>query len=122
MTCDAINLDLFFFQQNVVTNLQHTDGTIEVSTHEVGKVEFIASRTYEHGASFLQTCDRLARNIVVCHQSTTVSITFKCLVEEFAVELIHINLDTKQLLIFLKEIYPGVNVACTVVAVNHSNE
>ena len=38
---DAVNADLLLLEQNVVTNLQHTDSTIEVGTHEVGKVELV---------------------------------------------------------------------------------
>ena len=41
MTGDAVYLDLLFLQQDVVTNLQHADGTIEVAAHEVGQVELI---------------------------------------------------------------------------------
>ena len=59
MTGDAVNLDLLFLEQDVVTNLQHTDGTIEVGAHKVGQVELIAGRANEHRTTLGQTCYRL---------------------------------------------------------------
>ena len=119
---DAIHTDHLFLEEDVVTDLQHTDGTVEVGTHEVGEVELVVGRTHEHGATFCQSGDRLTTDIVVGHQTTAVGVTLQSLVEELAVEFVHIYLDTKQLLIFLKETHPGVDVAGAVVAVDHGDE
>ena len=60
MTGDAVNLDLLFLEQDVVTNLEYTDGTIKVSTHKIGQVELVAGRANEHWTTLSQTCYRLA--------------------------------------------------------------
>ena len=60
MTGDAVNLDLLFLQQDIVTNLEYADGTIEVCAHKVGQVELVACRADEHRTTLGQTCYRLA--------------------------------------------------------------
>ena len=122
MTGDAIHLDFLFLQQDVVTNLQYADGTIQMGAHKVSQVELVAGRTNEHRTTLGQTCYRLARYVVVSHQSTAVGIAFESLVKQFAVELVHIHGHTQQLLILLEQAYPGVDVAGAVVAVYHSHE
>ena len=122
MARDASHLHLLFLQQDVVTDLEHTDGTIEVSAHEVGEIELVVGRTDEHRATFLQASHRLTADVVVGHQATAVGITLERFVEEFTVKFVHINLNAKQLLIFLKESHPGVDIAGAVVAMNHGDE
>ena len=119
MTGDAVNLNLLFLEQNIVTNLQHANGTVEVGTHKVGEVELVAGRAYEHRTTLGQTCYRLTADVVVGHQTAAVGVTFESLVEELTVELVHVNLDTQQLLVLLEQAYPGVDVAGTVITVNH---
>ena len=122
MTCYAVNLHFLVVEENVVAYLQHTNRSVEVSAHEVGKVELVVSRTNEHWTTFSQSSHWLARDIVVGNESAAVGIASKCIVVEFAEHLVHIYRNTKQLLIFLKEIYPCVEVAGTVVTVYHCNE
>ena len=119
MAGDAVNADLLLLEQDIVTNLQHADSTIEVGTHEVGEVELVVGRANEHRTTLGKTGHRLTRHVIVGHQSTAVSVAFEGFVEELAIEFVHINLDTQQLLILLEQTYPGVDVAGAVVAVNH---
>ena len=65
MTCNAVDAYHLFLEEYVVTDLQYTDSTIEVSTHKVGEVELIVGRAYKHRTSLLQTCHRLTTNVVV---------------------------------------------------------
>ena len=60
MTGDAIYLNLLFLQQDVVTNLQYADGTIQMGAHKVSQVELVAGRAHEHRTTLGQTCYRLA--------------------------------------------------------------
>ena len=122
MTCDTIHTNHLFLEQDIVTNLQNADGTIEMGTHEVSEVELVVGRTYEHRTSLSESSDRLTTHVVVCHQTSTIGITFQCLVEELAIEFVHIYLDAKELLILLKESYPCIDVAGAVVTVYHCHE
>ena len=93
-----------------------------MSTHEVSQIEFVVSRADKHGATFAETGDRLAADVVVGHQTTAVGVALEGLVTQLAIELVHVDGHTEQLLILLKESYPGVDVAGAVVAVYHSHE
>ena len=122
MPRDAVYLHLLFLEQDIVTDLQHADGTVEVGTHEVGQVELVAGRAHEHGASLLQARNRLTADIVVGHQTTAVGITLEGLIEELAIKFVHVDLDAQQLLVFLEEPHPGIDVAGAVIAVDHSHQ
>ena len=122
MTCDTVNLDVLFLEQDVVTELQHSDGSVELGAHEVGKRELVVGRTNKERTALGKTCDRLTRDIVVSHESTAVGIAFEGCVEEGGVELIHVNGHAEQLLILLEQAYPCVDLAGAVVAVYHSDE
>ena len=122
MTCDTVYANHLLLEQDVITNLQYTDGTIKMGTHEVSEVELIVGRAYEHRTSFGETSDRLTTDIVICHQTSTIGVTFQCLIEKFSIEFIHIYFNTKKLLIFLKQSYPRIDIAGTVVTVYHCHE
>ena len=121
MSCDTVNLDFLLLEQNVITNLQYADGSVEMGTHEVSEVELIVSRTHEHRTSFSESCNRLTTNVIVSHQTTAVGVTFQRLIKQLAIYLVHIYRYTQQLLIFLKEIHPSIDITSTVVTMNHSH-
>ena len=75
MTRNAVYLDLLLVEQDVVTNLQYGNGTVEVCTHEVGQVELVIGRANHHGAAFLHSRDGFTRDVVVGHHATAVSVT-----------------------------------------------
>ena len=122
VTGDAVHANHLVLEQDVVTDLQHADGTIEVGAHEVGEVELVVGRANEEGTTVSETGNRLAADIVEGHQATAVGIALKGLVEQFAVELVHVDGNAQQLLILLEQSNPGVDVAGAVVAMNHSHE
>ena len=122
MSCDTVNLDFLLLEQNVITNLQYADGAVEMGTHEVSEVELIVSRTHEHRTAFSESCNRLTTNVVVSHQTTAVGVTFQRLIKQLAIYLVHIYRYTQQLLIFLKEIHPSIDITSTVVTMNHSHQ
>ena len=122
VTSDAVYLYVLFLQEDVVAEFQHANGSIEMGPHKVGQTELVASRADKEGTALCQASDRLAGDVVVGNQTAAVGVALKSLVEQAAVELVHVDGYTQQLLVLLEQRHPGVDVAGTVVAVYHGYE
>ena len=101
---------MFVLEEHVVAYLQHSNGCIEVGADEVGEVKLVACCAYEHRTTFLQSCDRLAREVVVCDESAAVGVAFESVIVELREHVAHVYVHTEQVGIFLEQRHPCVEV------------
>ena len=81
-----------------------------MGTHEVGQVELVIGGAHKEWTALRQTRHRLTRDVIVGNQTTAVGVTFQGVVVKLAVYFVHVDGHTQQLLVFLKQVYPGVQV------------
>ena len=119
MARDAVHTDFLVVEQDVVAYFQHGHGSVEVGAHQVGQAELVRGRAHEQGTPFGQSGDGFAGEVVVGHQAAAVGVAFQRVVVELAVDVVHVDGQSHQFLVFLEEVDPRVEVGGAVVAVDH---
>jgi len=84
---DFINLDTFFFKQDVQAGTQGTKGCEQQDPHEICQVEIVLGRTDDQGPAFGEMGDVFAGNITVSQEAAAVRVALERHVEQRVVEL-----------------------------------
>ena len=80
MPGDAVHCHSLFFQKDVQTDLQRSQGGIQVRAHEVGKIELAVRCTHKHRTAFFKSGNMLSGEVVVSQKSAAVLVAFQGLI------------------------------------------
>ena len=110
-----------FPSQNVHAQFQRHHSAVHQRTGAVGKAERSVGQANHHGAAFLHAGDRLAGKIAVVQHPAAVRFAFHGSVEQGGVYVALLDFKPCCACKAIEHIRPCVDVAGTVIAVNHGH-
>ena len=117
-----VNLHILRLEQKIHSRLERSESRIKVHPHKVCKAEPALCSSGKYQRSLVKARYRLSRGIIIGKQTSAVRVSLKGNGIKLCEQLVHIGLLSHQLVKLLKDIYPGIYLGGTVVAVYHCDQ